>query len=65
MLKHIMEIVKGNTEFIEADQTPCTWRDQAFNAIPKQLQWQFLESLCEDKFVIQLGALHISKTGVR
>ena len=22
-------------------------------------QWQFLESLCEDTFVIQLGALHI------
>ena len=35
------------------------WRDQPFYAIPKQLQWQFLESLCEDKFVIQLGALHI------
>ena len=26
MLKHIMDIVKGNTEFIKADQTPCTWR---------------------------------------
>ena len=27
-LKHIMEIVKRNTEFIKADQTPrtCTWR---------------------------------------
>ena len=35
------------------------WRDQPFYAIHKQLQWQFLESLCEDKFVIQLGALHI------
>ena len=35
------------------------WRDQPFYAIPKQLQWQFLESLCEDKFVIQLVALHI------
>ena len=22
-------------------------------------EWQFLESLCEDKFVKQLGALHI------
>ena len=36
------------------------WRDQPFYAIPKQLQWQFLESLGEDKFVIQLGALHIT-----
>ena len=28
-------------------------------AIPKQLQWQFLESLGEDMFVMQLEALHI------
>ena len=26
MVKHIMEIVKGDTEFITADQTPHTWR---------------------------------------
>ena len=41
------------------------WRDQPFYAIHKQLQWQFLESLREEKFVMQLGALHISQTGVR
>ena len=122
MVKHIMEIVKWNTEFIKAGQTPriwrvalniwgpffCTllaklgpwgwlimmrlvwkttrrfiialfgtahlgmrrvitpwgsvvgdarhWRYQPFYATHKQLQWQFLESLCEDKFVIQLGS---------
>ena len=27
--------------------------------IPKLLQWKFLESPGEDKFVMQLGALHI------
>ena len=26
MVKHIMEIVKGNTEFIKAGQAPRTWR---------------------------------------
>ena len=26
MMKHIMEIVKGNTEFIKAGQTSRTWR---------------------------------------
>ena len=26
MVQHIMEIVKGNTEFIKAGQTPRTWR---------------------------------------
>ena len=35
------------------------WRDKPFYAISKQMQWQFLESLGEDKFVMQLGALHI------
>ena len=25
MVKHIMEVVKGNTEFIKAGQTPHTW----------------------------------------
>ena len=47
--------------------TPCGsvvgdvrhWRDQPFYAIHKQLQWLFLESLCDDKFVKQQGALHI------
>ena len=32
------------------------WRYQPFYAIHKKLQWQFLESLCEDKFVMQLGS---------
>ena len=35
------------------------WRDQTFYAIPKQLQRQFLESLGEDTFVMQLGAFNI------
>ena len=26
MVKHIMDIVKGNTEFIKAGQAPHTWR---------------------------------------
>ena len=32
------------------------WRDQPFYAIPKQLQWQFLESLGEDKFCQAAGS---------
>ena len=59
MMKHTMEIVKENTEFINAGQTPVLGADQPLYAICKQLQWQFPESLGEDKFVMQLGALHI------
>ena len=59
MMKHTMEIVKENTEFINAGQTPVLGADQPLYAICKQLKWQFPGSLGEDKFVMQLGALHI------
>ena len=54
-MKHTMEIVKENTEFINAGQTPVIGADQPLYAICKQLQWQFPESLGEDKFVMKLG----------
>ena len=59
MMKHAMEIVKENTEFINAGQIPVLGADQPLYAICKQLQWQFPESLGDDKFIMQLGALHI------
>ena len=59
MMKHTMEIFKENTEFINAGQTPVLGADQPLYAICKQLKWQFPGSLGEDKFVMQLGALHI------
>ena len=57
MMKHTMDIVKENTEFINPGQTPVLGADQPLYAICKQLQWQFPDSLGEDKFVMQLGAL--------
>ena len=59
MMKHTMEIVKENTEFINPRQTPVVGADQPLYAICKQLQWKFPDSLGEDKFVMQLGTLHI------
>ena len=59
MMKHTMEIVKENTEFINAGQTPVLGADQPLYPICKQLPWQFPENLGEDKFVMQLGALHM------
>ena len=59
MMKHIMEIVNENTQFINVGQIPVLGADQPLYAICKQLQWQFLESLGEGKFVMTLGALHI------
>lgn len=59
MMKHTMEIVKTTTEFINPGQTPVLGGDLPLFAICKQLQWEFPDTLGEDKFVMQLGALHI------
>ena len=59
MMKHSMNIVKKSTEFLNPGQTPVLGADQPLFAICKQLQWQYPETLGEDKFVMQLGALHI------
>ena len=39
MMKHTVEIVKENTEFINAGQTPVLGADYPVYAICKQLQW--------------------------
>ena len=59
MMKHTMEVVKESTEFINAGQTPVLGADQPLYAICIQLQWQFPESLGEDKFVMKLGTLYV------
>ncbi len=59
MMKHAMEIVKKNTEFVNPGQTPVIGADQPLFAICKRLQWHFPDTLGEDKFVVQMGALHI------
>ena len=59
MMKHTMEIVTQNTEFINPGQTPAIGADQPLYAIYIQLQWQFPDTFGEDKLVMQMGALHI------
>ena len=59
MIKHTMETVKEHTEFINAGQIPILGADQPLYVICKELQWQFPERFGKDKFVMQLGALHI------
>ena len=59
MMKHTMETVKENTKFINPGQTPVLGPNQPLYALCKKLQWHFPYILGEDKFVMQLGALHI------
>ena len=59
LVKHVMLIVKQSIEFLNPGQTPVLGCDQPLFALAKQLQWQFPSILCDDKYVILIGGLHI------
>ena len=47
------------TEFLNPGQTTVLGADQSLYAIIKLIQWQFPDTLGEDKLVVITGALHI------
>ena len=59
MIKHAMQLTLQGTEFFNKGQTSVLGADQPIYAIAKQLQWQFPDTLGEDKLVLMMGALHI------
>ena len=58
MVKHGMELVKTNTDFLNPGQTPVITVDQPLYSLAKQIQWENA-TLGEDKYVVMLGGLHI------
>ena len=58
-MKHAMELTIQGTEFLNPGQTSVLGADQPLYAIIKQLQWQYLDTLGENKIVAMMGALHI------
>ena len=59
MIKHAMELLKKNTEFLNPGQTPVMGMDQPLYAIGKQLQWIYPDTLGEGSYFLKLGDLHI------
>ena len=47
------------TEILNPGQTCVLGADQTLHAIIKLMQWQFPDTLGEDKLVVIMGALHI------
>ena len=39
--------------------------DQPLFALAKQIQWQYLESYGEDKFVVMFGGLHVERAALK
>ncbi|KAJ8396485.1 hypothetical protein AAFF_G00017910 [Aldrovandia affinis] len=58
-MKHPMELTMQGTEFLNPGQTSVLSADQPLYAIIKLLQWQYPDTLGEDKLVAMMGALHI------
>jgi len=60
MIKHSMSIVKAVVQHLNPDQAPVLTADQA---LAKQIQWTWPDTLGENHFVVMLGGLHI-KTAI-
>ena len=58
-MKHAMELTMQGTAFLNPGQTSVLGADQPLYAIIKLIQWQFPDTLGEDKLVVIMGALHI------
>ena len=60
MVKHTMCITRDAIQFLNPGQTPVLGMDQPIYAIGKLIDWKWCDThLCEDKFILMLGALHI------
>ena len=58
-MKPAMELTIKGTQFLNPGQTSVLGADQPLYAIIKLLQWQYPDTLGEDKLVAMMGALHI------
>jgi len=59
MIKHSMEIVRAAVQHLNPGQVSVLALDQPLYALAKQIQWIWLTSLGEERFVLMLGGLHI------
>ena len=61
MIHHGMNLVKKNSEHLNPQQVPVMVVDQPLYDLAKKMQWTFPDIVKEDKFVVMLGGLHISR----
>ena len=59
MIVHGMNVIRSAVEVINPGQTPVIAMDQPLFALAKQIQWQWPNTLGEDKLLVMFGGLHI------
>ena len=57
MIRHAMDIVRQNVDFLNPGQTPVIAFDQPLYALAKQIQWNWPNIYSKDKVVIMFGGI--------
>ena len=65
LIKHVMDLMKGATEFLNAGQTPVLAMDRPLYAMAKAIQWHWPDSYGENKFVVMMGGFHVEQAALR
>ena len=58
MVRHGMDVQKKAIEYLNPGQIPVTTFDQPLFALAKFVQWKWLNTYGEKKYVVMLGGLH-------
>ena len=65
MIKHVMDLMKEITNFLNARQTPVLAMDQPLYAIAKAIQWNWPGTYGEENLVVMMGAFHVEQAALR
>ena len=62
MVKCGRTVIAKAIQYINLNQVPVIAVDQPLYSLAKQIQWTWVETKGEDKFLIMFGGLHIDIT---
>jgi hypothetical protein len=65
MIKHAMNIIKDSVDFLNPGQVPVIACDQPLFAVVKIIQWNFPQTLGEDKLLIIFEGLKIEMAALK
>ncbi|VDI69861.1 Hypothetical predicted protein [Mytilus galloprovincialis] len=65
MIRHAMNVIMSNVNFLNPGQLPVITCDQPLYAIAKLVQWNWSDRFSEKRIVILFGGLHIQIAALR
>lgn len=65
MIKHSLSVIKAATNFLNPIQIPIATFEQPLYTIATCVQWNWLHTLDESKFLMMLGWLHIEMAALK